>query len=149
VWLRMDKEWFRGGHHKLHPIWYGLYTITERIGEDAYRLDLPLQLGIHVVINVNNLKLYISSLLDEEVTITHLVDNIPDFQLPLLEDTILETNVRTNLNNQYTSFLIDRKRQTLAQAKWMTTDTLQQNLPHLWAEAMDASELKQGGIGPP
>jgi len=75
----MDKQWFLGGHHKLYPLRYGPYTIIERSGENAYIMHLPPQLGIHVVINVNNLKSYISSLLDEEVNVTHLVDNIPDF----------------------------------------------------------------------
>jgi len=76
VWLQMDKHHFRGGHHKLHPLRYGPYTIIERISENAYRLDLPPQLGIHAVINVNKLKLYVLLLLDGEVTITRRVDNI-------------------------------------------------------------------------
>jgi len=145
----MDKQRFRGGHHELHPICYGPYTIIERIGENAYRLDLPSQLGIHDVLNVNNLKLYVPSLLDEEVTITHPVDNIPDFQLPLLKDTILDTKCCMTRNTQYISFLIGRRGQTPTQAKWMTKDALQRTLPQLWAKAGAATELNQGGIGPP
>jgi hypothetical protein len=76
VWLHLDKKRFKGQHHKLLPIRYGPYTILEKIGENAYRLDLPPQLGIHNVINVNHLKLFEPPLLEEPVTITHPVDNI-------------------------------------------------------------------------
>jgi hypothetical protein len=54
-------------------------------------LDLPPQLRIHNVINVNHLKFFDPSLLEEPITITHPVDNISDFQLPLAKDTILDT----------------------------------------------------------
>ena len=91
VWLHLDKKRFKGHHHKLLPIRYGSYTILDKIGENAYRLDLPPQLGIHNVINVNHLKLFEPSLLEEPITITHLVENIPNFQLPLAKDTILDT----------------------------------------------------------
>ena len=91
VWLPLDKKHFKGHHHNLLPIIYGLHTILDKIGENAYRLDLPPQLGIHNVINVNHLKLFEPSLLEELFTITHPMDNIPDFQIPLAKDTILDT----------------------------------------------------------
>ena len=50
VWLHLDKKCFKGQHHKLLPIRYGPYSILDKIGENAYRLDLPPQLGIHNVI---------------------------------------------------------------------------------------------------
>ena len=58
VWLHLDKKRFKGQHYKLLPIRYGPYTILEKVRENGYRLDLPPQLGIHNVINVNNLKLF-------------------------------------------------------------------------------------------
>lgn len=41
VWLQISKQWFRGSHHKVYPTQYGPYTIIERMGGNAYRLDLP------------------------------------------------------------------------------------------------------------
>ena len=78
VWLHLDKKHFKGHHHKLLPIRYSLYTILNKIGENAYKMDLPPQLGIHNVINVNHVKLFEPSLLEEPITITHPVDNILD-----------------------------------------------------------------------
>ena len=58
VWLHLDKKRFKGQHHKLLPIRYGPYSILDKIGENAYRLDLPPQLGIHNVINVNHMRFF-------------------------------------------------------------------------------------------
>jgi hypothetical protein len=148
VWLQLDKQRFKGQHHKLHPLRYGPYTVLERIGDNAYHLDLPPQLGIHDVLNVNNLKLFESSLLEEVVPVQHLVDNIPYFQPPLLEDTILEQRIRQTRSTEYISYLVGRKGDTLAQARWISADKLKRSFPHLVAEAGDASGSKQGGIGP-
>jgi hypothetical protein len=114
VWLHLDKKRFEGHHHKLLPIRYGLYTILDNIGENAYRLDLPPQLGIDNVINVNNLKLFEPSILEEPVTITHPVDNIHDFQLPLAKDIILDTRSCSTRHQTYTSYLVARQGQTPA-----------------------------------
>ena len=109
VWLLLAKNRFKGHHHKLHPLRYGPYTVLECIGENAYRLDLPTQLGIHDVLNVNNLKLFEPPLLDEAVTVHHPVDNIPYFQPPLLSDQILDSHIRTTRKQQYISYLVGRK----------------------------------------
>lgn len=60
----------------------------EIIGEKSYHLDFPPQLGIHDVLNMNNIKLFDPRLLEEPTTVQHPVDNIVDLQPPLLADTI-------------------------------------------------------------
>ena len=129
VWLHLDKKRFKSQHHKLMPIRYGPYTILDKIGENAYRLDLPPQLGIHDVINVNQLKLFEPPLLEEPVTITHPVDNIPDFQMPLDKDTILDTKTRFTRNREHISYLVARQGQAAAQATWMIAEALQHRFP--------------------
>jgi hypothetical protein len=135
VWLHLDKKHFKGHHHNLFPIRYGLYTILDKIRENAYRLDLPPQLGIHNVINVNHLKLFDPSLLEELVTITHPVNNIPDFQLPLAKDTILDTRSHSTRHQTYTSYMVACQGQTPAQAMWITTDVFHITFPHLLMES--------------
>lgn len=47
------------GSRKLNPKWVGPYTITERVGELAYRLALPPHMKLHPVFNVTRLKPYV------------------------------------------------------------------------------------------
>ena len=104
VWLHLDKKRFKGQHHKLLPIRYGPYTILDKIGENAYKLDLPPQLGIHNVIDVNHLKLFELPLLEEPFTITHPVNSIPDVQIPVAKDTLLGTRTHSTRHRVYTSY---------------------------------------------
>jgi len=114
IWLHLDNKRFKGQHHKLLIIRYGPYTVLQKIGENAYRLDLPPHLGIHNVINVNHLKLFEPPLLEEPVTITHPVDNIPDFQLPFSKDTLLDTRTCSTRHRAYTSYPVARQGNTPA-----------------------------------
>jgi hypothetical protein len=43
-------------HHKLLFKYYGPYTVLERVGEAAYRLQLPPRSRIHPVLHVSQLK---------------------------------------------------------------------------------------------
>jgi hypothetical protein len=88
VWLLLDKQRFKGHHHKLHPLKYGPYIVLECIGENAYRLYFPAQLGIHDVLNVNNLKLFEPPLLEEGVIVQH-----PPLLLQIMDS--VHTVVRT------------------------------------------------------
>lgn len=116
--------------------------MLERIGNDAYHLNLPPQLGIHDVLNINNLKLFESSLLQEVAPVQHLMHNIPYFELPLLEDTILEEHIPYTCSTEYISYLVGKKGDTLAQAQWISANKLKISFPFLVADAGDASNSK-------
>ena len=132
VWLHLDKQRFKTqSHHKLKSLRYGPYTILEAIGPNAFRLDLPAQLGIHNVINVNNLKLYEPPQLEDEIAVLHPDDNIPDFQPPLVEDTLLDTRTRTTRNRQIMTYLVGKKGSLPLQAKWFSQATMDRDFPHL------------------
>ena len=147
VWLLLAKNRFKGHYHKLHPLRYGPYIVLEHIGENAYRLVLPTQLGIHDVLNVNNLKLFEPPLLDEAVTVHHPVDNIPDFQPPLLSNQILDSQTQTTRKQQCISYLVDRKGHPPAQAKWMSVETLKHKFLHLLTEARTLPNLNKEELG--
>lgn len=106
MWLLLDRHNFKVQHHKPHPLKYGPYTVLERMGENAYRLDLIAQLDIHDVLNVNNRKMFEPSLLEETIIVQHPMDNIPDFLLPLLGDKILDSKTRTTRQHHYLSYLV-------------------------------------------
>ena len=56
VWLHLQKEHLIGHHRKLHPLEYGSYTITKAIGDNAFELNIPPFLGLHLVFNVDHLQ---------------------------------------------------------------------------------------------
>ena len=96
VWLQMDKQCFRGRHHQLHHLQYGTCTILEHIEENEYHhLDLLSHLGIHDVLNVNNLNFFEPPILEDVVIVQHPMDNIFYFQPPLLHDKIMDMQNKT------------------------------------------------------
>jgi hypothetical protein len=66
VWLKLKKEILQGPGNKIKGLWYGLLEILEKVGDNAYRLNLPPYMHIYSVVNVENLKLYEPSMLDQE-----------------------------------------------------------------------------------
>ncbi|XP_059068253.1 uncharacterized protein LOC131858820 [Cryptomeria japonica] len=84
---------------KLKPIRYGPFEILEKIGTNAFCLNLPPYMQIYSVVNVENLKLYEPPMiLDEDTDIqVPLVDDLsPEYMSELPEDVILDKNVRTS-----------------------------------------------------
>jgi len=58
VWLHISKERLQREGKKIKPIRYGPFRILEKIGNNAFRLDLPSYIKMYVVVNVENLTLY-------------------------------------------------------------------------------------------
>jgi hypothetical protein len=56
VWLHISKERLKGEGKKLKPIHYGPFTILEKIGTNAFHLDLTPYMQIYSIVNVENLK---------------------------------------------------------------------------------------------
>jgi len=121
--------------------------VLECIGDNAYRLELPTQLGIHDVIHVANLNWFEPSLLEEEVQVQHHMDVIQDIQPPLLEDKILEQRTCNTRSETYTSHLVGRKRELPIQSWWYSETRMMEYFPHLMSEVGNASGSKRGGIG--
>ena len=57
-WLFIKKARLKGEGKKLKPIRYGPFNILEKIGNNAFHLDLPPYMQIYIVFNVENLILY-------------------------------------------------------------------------------------------
>ncbi|GJV06152.1 hypothetical protein Tco_0078677 [Tanacetum coccineum] len=47
-----------GKHNKLNPKYYGLFQIVHKVGQVAYKLDLPTTSQIHSVFHISKLKKY-------------------------------------------------------------------------------------------
>ena len=52
------KKDFKGKIKKIKPICYGPFKILEKIGNNAFKLDLPPYMQIYYVVNVENFILF-------------------------------------------------------------------------------------------
>jgi len=89
----------KGERKKLRPIRYGPFTILEKTGDNAFRLDLPAYMQMYSVVNIGNLKLYEPPLImdTEEVSQIPTVDDFaPEYIDKLPKDIILDRKSRTS-----------------------------------------------------
>jgi hypothetical protein len=66
VWLQLKKERLQGPGKKIKALQYGPFKIFEKVGDNAYRLSLHPYMHIFSIVNVENIKLYKPSMLDQE-----------------------------------------------------------------------------------
>ncbi|RAZ10960.1 hypothetical protein DK853_52800, partial [Klebsiella oxytoca] len=62
IGLHKSSRWVKkfgyiaGPHQKLHLLRYGPYTITNIVGDNAFKFNIPPFLGLHPVFNVDHLR---------------------------------------------------------------------------------------------
>ncbi len=61
VWLSSMHLPIKSGAKKLSSRWAGLFAVLERIGQAAYRLELPPSWKVHPVFHVSQLKAVVGS----------------------------------------------------------------------------------------
>jgi hypothetical protein len=82
VWIHINKEILKGEGKKLKPFRYGTFTIFEKSGTNAFRLDISPYMQIYSVVNVENLKLVEPPMImdqDEEVSILSVDEFAPEY----------------------------------------------------------------------
>ena len=122
---------------KLKPIMYGPFEILEKIGTNAFRLNLPPYMQIYSVVNVENLKLYEPPMiLDEDISVqVPSVDDLsPEYMSELLEDVILDRNVRTSRRGPVEYLRVGLKGMHPSKARWMEIGKVREKYPHLLFE---------------
>jgi hypothetical protein len=79
-------------------------------------------------VNVENLKLYEPSMLDqeEEQVLSSIEDLAPDAQAELVEDTVLQKQSRTTRQGQHDLWQIGLKGQLLGKAKWYSMEKVEE-----------------------
>ena len=78
----MNKDMMQGEGKKLKPIRYGPFRILEKIGENAFRLDLPAYMHIYSVLNTNWLRLLKPSMIEdpeEQIQLPSIDDLLPEY----------------------------------------------------------------------
>ena len=58
VWIHISKYSLQREGIKLKPIRYGPFTILDKVGNNAFRLEFPPYVQMYYIVNVENLKLY-------------------------------------------------------------------------------------------
>jgi hypothetical protein len=52
VWLHLNKEKLQGPGKKIKDLWYGPFEVLEKVGDNSYRLSLPLYMHIYSLVKV-------------------------------------------------------------------------------------------------
>ena len=120
---------------KLSPKYIGLYDIVGRVGNVAYRLELPTELErVHNVFHVSQLRKYISdpSHVIERESVT-LNDTLAYVEEP---EKILDTKVRTTRNKEIRMVKVQWKNHGREEATWELEGEMRKSYPSLF-EDMD------------
>jgi hypothetical protein len=115
VWLHLRKEWFPNlRKSKLMPRVDGPFKVIEKINENAYKLDLPIDFGVSPTFNIADLKPYLGEEDELELRMTQMQEgedyvdiNTSDTSIPT-QNQISGPITRARacqLNNQVSSFL--------------------------------------------
>ena len=79
---------------KLRPRWYGPFKISEQVGTNAFRLELPGTLGAHPVFNVTALKKYHLNTLEGRVPPPPPITDLDGFTRYIVEKILNHRTVR-------------------------------------------------------
>ena len=136
-WLYISKERLKGEGKKLKPIRNGPFEILEKIGNNAFRLNLPPYVQMYAVVNVENLRLYEPPLIDdqgEHVQIPSIDDFSPEYLSELQHDTILDRKIRTSKWGNVEYIRVGLKGTNPIKDKWIEVGRVRELYPHLHVE---------------
>ena len=107
----------QGEGKKIKPIRYGPLKILDKIGTNAFRLELP---QIYSVVNVGNLRLYEPPMIEDQgnnVQTPSIEDFATEYMNESQEDTILDKRVRTSSRGEVEYLRVGLKGTNPSQAK--------------------------------
>ena len=121
-----------GKRGKLSPRYIGPYRIIRKVGEVAYKLELPEELqGIHNTFHVSNLR---KCLADENTEVT-LKDVKVDKTLSYIEEpeAIVDRKVRELRNKEIALVKVQWRHHRGPEATWEPKTEMRLKYPHLYA----------------
>lgn len=128
----------RRPNQKLAFKFFGPFTVLERIGPVAYRIDLPATSRVHPVFHVSQLKPCVGS--GHQVS-SRLPQPDSFFKIPL---RVLQTRVRQQGLRTVVQVLVHWSDSPVEEATWEDQVSLQQQFPH--APAWGQAGTQEGGI---
>jgi len=129
------KERLQGEGKNLKSIHYSAFKIMKKIGNNAFKLDLPSYMKIYSVVNVENLRLYEPPLIEdqgESVQIPSIEDFSPEFLDELQQDTILGRRTRSSKRGNVDYLQVGIKGTNPSKAKWIEEGKVREQYPHLF-----------------
>ena len=118
----------------LEPIRYDPFKILEKIGANAFRLDLPAYMKIYSVLNVENMRLYDPSLIEdpqEQGQLPSIEDLLPEYLNELQEDTVLDRRIRTSQRGNAEYLQVGHKGTNPSKARWIEIGKVREIYRHL------------------
>ncbi|KAK9175296.1 hypothetical protein WN944_027302 [Citrus x changshan-huyou] len=113
-------------NRKLSPRFYGPYKVIQKIGQVAYKLELPIESKIHPVFHVSCLKKKVG----EAVTpITELPTIREDGHLQLVPDSVLDRRVVQRSNRPCVQWLVQWSNSFPEDATWEDAVKIQEKFP--------------------
>ncbi|CAN6697774.1 unnamed protein product [Malus baccata var. baccata] len=116
---------------KLSPRYIGPYEITERVGEVAYRLELPPELSkVHNVFHVSMLRHYVSD--PSHVIPPQPLEINPDLTYDEEPVTILDWKDKVLRNKTMSLVKVLWRNHSVEEATWETKDRMREMYPRLF-----------------
>ncbi|KAK8931429.1 hypothetical protein KSP39_PZI016937 [Platanthera zijinensis] len=127
---------------KLSPRYMGPYTITERIGEVAYRLELPPELlGLHDVFHVSSLR---RALLRPEHAIQEAPGPVePDRSVPLKPVRIMDTETKVLRCKRVPLVRVQWDNCGTEESTWEHEDQMHELYPDLFTSDLLLDDLRR------
>lgn len=136
-------------YNKLSRRFFGSFQVIQKIGQVAYKLDLPLSSKIHPVFHVSVLRKCIGKP-EHQVTPIDLIDQ--SSSLNLLPEEILQHRTITKGQHQLSQCLVKWVGLPVSDATWEDTSLLQRQFPSLNLEdkvpLQGVGNVVNQGIGP-
>jgi hypothetical protein len=120
-----------GKRGKLSPRYIGPFRIIERVGEVAYRLELPDELqGIHNTFHVSNLRKCLANVsLAVPLNDVHVDEKLTYVEEP---EVILDRKIRKLRNKEIALVKVQWKYHKGQDATWESEDEMKAKYPHLF-----------------
>ena len=120
-----------GKKGKMSPRYIGPYQITERVGEVAYRLELPPELArVHNVFHVSMLRHYVSD--PSHVLPPQPLEINPDLSYEEEPVTILDWKDKVLRNKTIRMVKVLWRNHSVKEATWETEDRMRELYPRLF-----------------
>ncbi|KAK6131132.1 hypothetical protein DH2020_035131 [Rehmannia glutinosa] len=120
-----------GKKEKLSPRYFGPFHITERIGDAAYRLDLPASMAqVHNVFHVSMLRKYISN--QSHILKQEPIELKADLSYEEIPVEILLREVDKLRNKEISLVNVLWRNQSIEEATWEIEDEMRAKYPDLF-----------------